>query len=204
MTITDKHFKVIKYSLISLLIFFVFAILGVVYSRLRWEEAGQFFLELGEQFSFIQDFGLWSIFLFIFINNTITVFIASLTGVFLGVVSVFILIVNGFLLGVVSGYTYPALGFSGLFFSLAPHGIFEFPALFIGTGLGMNLGFSTYKEIKKGNLTLKKAYNRIRKLRFPSKKVKEDYFFTFEVLFKIVTPLLLVAALIEAYLIYFL
>jgi stage II sporulation protein M len=80
----------------------------------------------------------------IFLNNLRSVFVMMLGGLFFGLVPLAGSLTNGAIVGVVAALgarvspvaVSPAL----LFLSLAPHGIFELPALWLGAAWGMKLG----------------------------------------------------------------
>ncbi len=195
--------KVKKYTLFSLLVFSIFTAMGFIFSYLRPDQSALFFEELSEEFSFIHDFDSFLTFLFIFFNNSVKIFIGMILGVFFGIFPLFFLMVNGLVLGLVMGHTFPQVGIPGLLIMLAPHGIFELPALFIGAGLGINVGVTTYEEVKKGNLTTEKLFKEIKKLTFPS-EIRKAYLSALEIFFKVVLPLLFIAAIIETILIFYL
>lgn len=198
---SDRYSQIKKYSLISLVIFAVFAVFGFLFNSFRPEEADLFFSSIEEELSFVEDFSFFSMFLFLFINNTITVTIGMFLGVFFSVIPLLFLAINGFVIGLVAGYVYPTFGVLGLILSLAPHGVFELTALFIGMGSGIYLGVSAIEEIKNNDLTVKKLFKNAKKLKFPSERLKEDYSYLFNIFLHIVVPLLFLAAVIESLLI---
>jgi uncharacterized membrane protein SpoIIM required for sporulation len=82
--------------------------------------------------------------------------------------------------------------FSALFY----HGIFELSALFIGSSLGMWLGFSTYKEL--GFCKKEKILSSTSSL-----NIKEAIKTSIKVFLFFIIPLLVVAAIIETFLMFF-
>jgi len=195
---SDRYNKIKKYSLVSFVIFVVFAVFGFLFNSFRPEEAELFFSSIEEELSFVEDFGFFSTFLFIFINNTITVTIGTFLGVLFSFIPILFLLINGFVIGLVSGYVYPTFGVLGLVLSLAPHGVFELAALFIGMGSGIYLGVSAIDEIRADNLNLKSLLKSIRRLELPSEKLKGDYSYVFDIYLHVVIPLLFLAAVIES------
>jgi len=191
--------KVKDYSWTAALIFFLFSIAGFYFGHFRSTEAEIFFSRMAEEFSFLTQVGPFFIFSFIFINNTVKIFIGMILGIFLGIFTFLFLAINGFVIGLVAQQAYPVMGLLGLFLALAPHGIFELPALFIGSGFGFRLGEVGYNETKRGVLSLKK----LRRMEFNS-KIKDEFKLALTGFFKIVLPLLLIAALIETVLIFLL
>ena len=198
---SDRYSQIKKYSLVSFVVFAIFAVLGVVFNYLRPEDADLFFSTIERELSFVTDFNFFATFLFLFINNTITIVIGTFLGSLFAVVPILFLAINGFVIGLVSGYVYPTFGGFGLLISLAPHGVFELTAMFIGMGSGIYLGHLAIEEIREGELTVKKILKKVRKLEFPSKKIKEGYGLVFNIFIRIVLPLLFLAAVIEALLI---
>lgn len=199
----NKEYEQIKkYSIVSFVIFTVFAFFGWFFNYFRPEDANLFFSLMEEEFSFIRDFSFLTTFLFIFINNAITITIGIFLGSLFALIPILFLAINGFVIGLVAGYVYPTFGIAGLLISLAPHGIFELTALFIGMGSGIYLGVLALKEIKEGELTIKKTFKKFKKLKLPSKKIKEAYQLVFKLFLQIVLPLLFLAAVIEALMIF--
>jgi len=120
---------------------------------------------------------------FIFFNNIQSSFFGIFFGVFFGVFSLINTIANGYLLGFVSMKSVQAENIFVLW-RLLPHGIFELPALFISLGLGLKLG--SFIIHKKKIETLK------------------DYIVeSLRAFLLFVLPLLIIAAIIEGTLIFF-
>ena len=201
----DSHYqKIKKYSLASFAIFSVFAAVGLAFNYFNPEEANIFFNRIADEFSFVEGLDFLGVFLFIFINNTISIVVGTFLGVLFAVLPILFLAINGFMIGLVAGYVYPTMGGFGLFVSLAPHGVFELLALFIGTGIGIHLGLLAINQIGEGVLTPKEVFRSVRKRKFPSPKIKEAYKIAFDLFLTVVLPLLFLAAAIEALLISFL
>ena len=143
-------------------------------------------------------------------------------GIVLGIFSIITAIANGYLLGFVSLLVVKQAGISVLW-KLFPHGIFELPALFISLGLGLRLGFWLfYEPIKfywKNNKLILSSFilfyfpSLISTLLFDSKFKKimgtkfEDFknylLNSLRVFIFVVIPLLILAAIIEGTLIFF-
>lgn len=175
-----REIKFYIYSIIGL--FLVFAVLGFViplpkeYSLKIIDYFRQLILET-------ENFSSWEMIWFLFANNITASFIGFVGGVFLGVFPVFNSIVNGFVLGFASKLSVQTNGVFSLW-RLLPHGIFEIPALIISLALGLKLGFSIVDSSRKNHWlsVLRKS---------------------FKVFFFVVVPLLVVAAVIEGFLIVF-
>lgn len=80
----------------------------------------------------------WSGATFFFIQN-IKVSLLLISGILIfGSSTILVLIINGFWLGSVLGSQYlGGLGIKELFFSIAPHGVFEIPALILAGYIGL-------------------------------------------------------------------
>jgi stage II sporulation protein M len=118
---------------------------------------------------------------FILFNNIKASIFALLLGIGFGVFPIITGIVNGYLLGFVAREAAGIEGI-GVLWRLAPHGIFELPAVLFSIGMGMKVGFTLF-SVKK-----KKEFKR---------NIKESLrFFVF-----VVIPLLVIAAIIEGILV---
>jgi len=128
---------------------------------------------------------------YIFLNNLKAGFLAIVLGVTVGIFPFVIAIVNGYLVGFVVREAVAQEGIVVLW-QLAPHGIFELPAILLSIGIGLRLGSQVVGGLwlvacgKNGGIKKKLKYNFVEGLRF----------FVFVIL-----PLLLVAGIIEGILI---
>ncbi len=120
---------------------------------------------------------------FIFLNNLQSSLFGMIFGIILGIFSVITSVLNGYLLGFVSSMAVSEGGILVLW-RLFPHGIFELPALFLSTGLGLRLGTFIFRKNKLESL--------------------KNYFLeSLRVFLFIIFPFLLIAAIIEGILISF-
>lgn len=92
----------------------------------------------------------------IFYQNTIACMLALIGGIFFGITSYIIILFNGFIIGFVVTALLFAPGNLGrnilyILAGLAPHGIFELPAFWIASGLGIRLGTEYLGRSKKGS-----------------------------------------------------
>ena len=204
---------------ITLIIFLLFAFIGafVPVPELLAEQILEFIEELLRKTAGMSQGELMS---FIFLNNLQSSFFGMIFGIALGIFSAITSILNGYLLGFVSSR---AVYEEGIFvlWRLLPHGIFELPALFISTGLGLKLGFPfIYRYFKyywkrknifallagilflPFSIILTLILNKnLRKYQF------KDFLFkvnnSLRVFLFIILPFLLIAAIIEGCLIFF-
>lgn len=118
----------------------------------------------------------------IFSNNVFVSFISILFGIFLGIFPVIISISNGYIIGFVIRKVSDQEGLF-ILWQLLPHGIFEIPAVMISVGLGLVMGGIM---VRNGSQW---------------KQISKNVFLSFIL---IVVPLLIIAAIIEGALIFYL
>jgi len=124
---------------------------------------------------------LWEMVIYILNNNLETSFLALIFGILLGIFPIFITLFNGFILGFVSFFAVYAEG-AGVLWKLAPHGIFELPAVFLSLALGVKFGMFWFAKGKRKEF-LRRFENSLRVFLF------------------VILPLLIIAAIIEGVLI---
>ena len=120
----------------------------------------------------------------IFLNNTAKSAAAIILGTLVGILPVVFLLINGVALGAI---VYISLGTRGIWQStmtILPHGILELPAVLLATSIGLLLGGRAIKRLAgKSAVSLREEL------------VQAGKFFC-----AVIVPVLLVAALVEAYL----
>ena len=165
-----------KFIYFVIAIFFAFAIIGFFVPAPDYliEQIMSFIEELLEKTKGLSQFQLIR---FIFFNNLKSSFFGMILGVVLGIFPVLATIVNGYILGFVSAFSVSNAGVLSLW-RLLPHGIFEFPAIFISLGLGLRLGTFVFKKDKQ-------------------KFFKENILKSLKTFLYIVIPLLIIAGIIE-------
>ncbi len=169
-----------KFVFIPMFVFFTGSLIGFIQADILGEYFKELIKEIAPQsegLDFIQMF--W----FIFSNNIASSFMAMILGMFFGVFPLFNALFNGALLGYVYSEVSGVAGF-GIIWRLLPHGIFELPAVFISLGLGIYIGSTIFYPERKKNFIL---------------KIKESI----KVFLTIVFSLLVIAAIIESFLISF-
>lgn len=120
----------------------------------------------------------------IFLNNALKTLAAIALGSLFGVIPAIYLFANGAALGIVFTLSAQRRGLWISLLSIAPHGLVELPAVFLGTGIGLMLGAHAIKSIfQRTPMSLRSELGRGMK-----------FFST------VIAPLLLIAALIEAFL----
>ncbi|MEM2214800.1 MAG: stage II sporulation protein M [Candidatus Nezhaarchaeales archaeon] len=118
----------------------------------------------------------------ILVNNFIKTFLFMLLGILFAIPTVLFALINGVILGALGFFVAEEKGVLFLLTGLLPHGVFEIPALLISCALGIGIGMSVVRRIHRKDVSIGsvvisciKAY------------------------FKIVMPLLVLAAFIEVY-----
>lgn len=162
-------------------LFLIAIVIGVIFPVFFQEFIKQLIENLAEK---TKDMGFFQLFLFILENNVMTAFLGLLLGLILGLLPLLLVMFNGYVLGFVSGKVAGVEG-SGVLLRLLPHGIFEIPALVISLGLGLKLGMFLFS-------------------RKPGKQLAYDLENSLRVFIFVIIPLLLIAGLIEAGLIFLL
>ena len=161
-------------------VFFVFAFIGFFIPAPDYliEQMMRFIEELLEK---TEGLSHGQLIRFIFFNNLKSSFFVMILGVLLGIFPVLAAITNGYILGFVSALSVSSGGILSLW-RLLPHGIFEFPAIFISLGLGLKFGMFIFQKKK-----------------FES--FKEYLLNSLRVFLFVIIPLLIIAGIIEGILI---
>lgn len=119
----------------------------------------------------------------IFLNNSVKTLAAILLGLAVGIVPALFLVVNGVVLGVVFFLSSYSRGVWLSLLSILPHGIIELTGVFLGTAIGLLLGNVVLKRmLRRSDAEIRPALSRA--LRFYA---------------IVIVPMLLVAAMIEAF-----
>ena len=169
--------------LFSVSIFFFFILFGYFFAKYNFEKSRFLLGELNPFFSEGRETSGWQIFIFIFINNSVKAFLSIVLGFLFGIMPVFLLITNGFLIGLVIRLVVPLEGWAYVMAALLPHGVLEIPAIIISATYGLWIGVNFIKMIRTNNS--KDVYYSIRK--------------SLGIFFKVILPIVFIAALIETF-----
>jgi len=167
-----------KFILLSCLLFVFFGFLGYITVNIRLVEEHEFVDRMTEMIEPIFELPAFFQFLFIFVNNTITLFLTIILGLFFGAFPLLVLFVNAVILGAFLHFT----PFPIFVLGILPHGILEIPALILSCAVGLNLGNVFLKKLRKEKVNVKK-------------ELKTALIF----FFKFLLPILALAAAIEIY-----
>jgi len=174
-----KFIKGSKGYLVFVVLFMVFgAVLGWIYSVQLGIIIDPFLKELVDSLAGLNG---WSLIVFILQNNLKVAFLGIILGAVFGIMPIVNSVANGLVIGYVLRISVEKTSIFEIW-KILPHGIFEIPAIIIALGLGIKLGFSLFSR----------------------EKFSKNFYNCFNVLLYIVVPLLIIAAIIEGSLIYFL
>lgn len=173
-----------KYFLASAGTFILSFIAGLLISAKNPEASEDLLYMLKETYGSITSLDPFGMMLEIFKNNIINSFISLLSGLGFGVVPFVFAVINGIVLGILVEFFLKREGAFFVAAAILPHGIIELPAVLISAGIGLRLGHNAYLFIGHQ----KTIYVLLIEL-------KQGIIFYF----KIVLPLLLLAAIVESY-----
>ncbi len=170
-----EQLKNIRKQIIAASLIFILAlVLGGIHSSIDPAVAEKMFLELEPLIDVLIALEGWKLAAVIFINNGLKIFASIILGIVFGLFPAIFLFANGYLLGIIAHYYGPFVFVAGII----PHGILEIPALLIGTGAGIRLGW----------VALKKRSD-----------IKKEVALSLKIFVVVILPLLFTASLIEVY-----
>lgn len=120
--------------------------------------------------------------LFIFLNNSLTAFLAIVLGVIFGLFPFLVVFANGEMLGILIFLSQEALPLTVFFTGIFPHGIIEIPALIFCASMGLKIGRITFKKIFK-----------------KEGEIKAEIKSALSFFFKFLIPLFFLASIIEVF-----
>jgi stage II sporulation protein M len=135
-----------KFIYLTMGIFLLFVLIGffIPAPKIIEDEIMNFLKEVLIQ---IKDMPVNEIIGFIISNNVKSTFFSIILGTVLSIFPIIGIIANGYILGFVSLLTVNEGGILSLW-RMLPHGIFEFPAMFLSLGLGLKLGTFIFQKKK--------------------------------------------------------
>ena len=165
-------------------VLFLFLLVGVIGFFFPYFFENEILKIIEELLAKTEGLGTFGLISFIIANNIQSAFFGMIFGVFFGIISLIVLIVNGYVLGFVAVKTVEIAGFLVLW-RLLPHGIIELFAVIVSLAIGLKLGMFlfTYHGKNKGKEFFRWIKNAIRVFVF------------------IIIPLLVIAGIIEGFLI---
>ena len=177
-----EYLRSIRFYIAFMAVFFLFSIaVGYMGMFNSFFENPSKFLKKISSFIDMPHISPWTVFLLffalIFLNNTLTCFLAIFTGPLIGIFPIFSVFLNGGLIG-----WFARVYDESVFILILPHGVFEIPAFLISTAIGLRLAREVFKPADERELKVELG--------------RGLYVFV-----RLIVPLLLIAALIESSLI---
>lgn len=173
-----------KYFIASAGIFIFSFFIGLLISAKNPDAAENLLGMLKETFGSITSLEPFGRMLEIFKNNVRNSFMALIFGLGFGIVPFFFVVVNGIVLGILVEFFLKKQGIIFVISAILPHGIIELPMVLMSVGIGFRLGHITYLSMIHQK-TMHELLN----------ELKQGVIFYF----KIIVPLLLLAAIVESY-----
>jgi stage II sporulation protein M len=175
-------------------LFFAFTLIGFIFADPILAYCKKHKIDLFAQFAdmirqFQKDKTYHNAFSMIFFNNFQASLVMIVSGITFGVLPILLISFNGFLLGIVlamASHTSGQNPFLLFVTHILPHGIFELPAIFLASSLGLRLGWLIIRSLFRLE---------------GSKEAWKQYALRLQSFLAVITILLIVAALVEAYLI---
>ncbi|MCL7412474.1 MAG: stage II sporulation protein M [ANME-2 cluster archaeon] len=171
------------YLLIISSLFVVSVLTGYLAGYFNPEIAQQMMGQFEKSYGWIAGESPLVIMLFIFANNTLNSFIAMVLGVVFGLWPMLFISINGFFIGLVVFDSAREISILIILAALIPHGIIELPMIFISAAMGLRLGYLTVLKIS-GKVEI---------------SIQKELFQAVRFFFKLVVPLLFIAAIIETF-----
>ena len=179
-----RYFRELKpYMIASVLLIIAGAIFGYASSTYAPEVAATRTEALKEFTRLFRGLPKPFLALVIFLNNGLKTLAVIAFGTFAGILPLIFLLANGYVLGLVLHASLESKGLLVFLLAIAPHGLFELPAILLGTSIGLMLGAHAIQRMFGRE---EKAMGReaARGLRF---------------FVAVIVPILLLAALIETF-----
>lgn len=171
------------YFVFTLGLFCLMFIIGFLFPEVFEEQIRKFIENLR---NIVEGKGTIDLITYIFFNNLRASFFALILGITLGIFPLIVIITNGYLVGFVSRIVSMEAGLFVLW-RLLPHGIFELPAVFLSTAIGLKVGHDLIRDLSNQRSVLE--------------NLKKNYIKGLIFFFSVILPLLIIAAIIEGLLI---
>ncbi|MEA2098170.1 MAG: stage II sporulation protein M, partial [Patescibacteria group bacterium] len=146
------------------------------------EETREIIERMKELFASGEKMTDFQIFLFILENNITKLLLMLLLGIFAGIIPLFASFANGMILGIFARLISESLSWEFFLVGILPHGVIEIPVLILATATGMRIGKVVLWRLFGGEAVIKKELAKA---------------FKFYII--VLVPLLILAAVIEAF-----
>ena len=160
-TLRGKLTPIYPYTLYAILIFLTSSCLGYYTAATQTNDVFILLDQITEEYSVLASYGPITLFLLIFLNNTIKTFFMMMLGIFFGLTPILFLFANGYILGIFFFVIAQKTGSFSFFLGTIPHGIIELPVVLMAAAYGLWLGHIFVQKLRNGKSIkrpLKKAY----------------------------------------------
>jgi stage II sporulation protein M len=175
--------RLLPYVTASLTFFALGMILGLIAVQRIPDLREGFAQTLADFTRMFADMPRWKLAGAIFLNNSLKTLAALVLGTALGIVPGVFLLANGAALAVAVSLSIQTRGLGHSLLSILPHGVLELPAVFLATSVGLMLGVGVMKGLRGR----------------PDAPVGEEILCGLKFYCTVVLPVLLLAALVEAF-----
>jgi stage II sporulation protein M len=134
------------YFIASILLILTGAVCGVATSTHAPEFSGAILEALGQFIKRLLGLPKPYLALTIFLNNSLKTLAVLVLGMLGGILPLVFLLGNGFVLGIVFHVSAQSRGLPAFVVAILPHGLFELPAVLLGTSIGLMLGVRAIKR----------------------------------------------------------
>jgi len=142
-------FSLWKFILAAVLVFVFAAFYGYFFAQNSPLETELVLEKLQEMLGPIVEMPPLGQFLFIVLNNGITVFLTIILGIIFGFFPFLVLFSNGTILGIIAFFFKTELSWSTFFVGTLPHGIIEIPVVILACAIGFKLGKTLFDRVFK-------------------------------------------------------
>jgi stage II sporulation protein M len=171
-----------KFILISFLIFVFGIASGYFFSQASPDQADLILADFQKTFEPVLKMSFFGQFLFVLLNNSLTVFLVIVLSFLFGVFPLLVLFSNGFVLGLIAYFFKTNFSLAVFFLGIVPHGIVEIPIIILASAVGFRIAQSFYFKLFKKTVSL-----------------SQEFDLAFNFFLKILFPLLILAAFIEIF-----
>ncbi len=185
------------FILVSFLIFAFGIFYGYFATQTSPQEVKIALEEVKKVFEPIFEMGPVGQFFFIVLNNGLVLFLTLLLGAAFGVFPFLVLLSNGTILGIVAFFSQQTFSWSVFFLGTLPHGIIEIPVLILTGALGLKIGKTVFQKVFKVDEL--HSSPRFANARVKQGEIKKELSDAFEFFWKVLLPLLAIAAIIEIF-----
>ena len=142
-------FSLWKFILAAVLIFVFAAFYGYFFAQNSLLETELVLEKLQEVLGPIVEMPPLGQFLFVVLNNSLTVFLVIVLGIIFGLFPFLVLFSNGTILGIIALFSKTELSWSTFFVGTLPHGIIEIPVVILACAIGFKLGKTLFDRVFK-------------------------------------------------------